>query len=390
MRTAAFCFAFLAIAPALQAQDAAALRARGLELGYNLDHKEALEAFRAAIAANPEDPTAYRLAAGAAWIQLLFNQGAITVDDYLGQARANVPRPPPDSKLAADFHDTLSRAIAISEARLRDRANDADAHYQAGSAYGFLASYTATIDGRLFGSLSPGRRAYREHERALELDPQRHDAGLIVGMYRYAVSNLRAPMRLMARLAGFGSDRERAVGLVEDAARTPSDVQANARFTLILIYNREARYDDALRTITELQQRYPRNRLLWLEQANTALRAGRPLEARRAIDEGLLRFHDDRRPKAFGEDARWRLARGTALVGLKDPDGATDLRAAVDNAGSDWVRGRARKELGKLADLAGDRDGALTQYRAASALCQRDRDRECVDEAHALTKAVYR
>ncbi len=56
-------------------------------------------------------------------------------------------------------------------------------------------------------------------------------------------------------------------------------------FTLIVIYNREARYDDALRVIGELQRRYPRNRLLWLEAASTALRASRPADARRAIEE---------------------------------------------------------------------------------------------------------
>src|SRR5215471_18757095 len=71
---------------------AAALRAKGRELAYNLDRAEAAEAFKAAIAADPDDPTAYRLLAGAAWAQIVFEQGALTVDDYLGQARANLQR----------------------------------------------------------------------------------------------------------------------------------------------------------------------------------------------------------------------------------------------------------------------------------------------------------
>ena len=388
MRTAAFVFAFLAVAVAARAENARALRARGLELGYNLDHAEALDAFQAAIAADPNDPAAYSLAAATSWIRLLFDQGAITVDDYLGQARANIAKPRPDSTLAASFHDSLQRAIAISDERLRLHPDDADAHYQAGSAYGFLASYTATIEGRLFASLSPGRRAYREHERALELDPTRHDAGLIVGMYRYAVANLRAPLRLFAHLAGFGGDRERALRLVENAARTRSEVQANALFTLILIYNREARYDDALGVIGELQRRFPRNRLLWLEQANTALRAGRPREARSAVESGLARFHADARPKAFGEDARWRLTHGIAMVALADASADRELRAALESAKSDWVRGRAHKELGKLADRGGVRARAVAEYRDAERLCKSDRDNDCADEARALMKGV--
>ena len=85
-------------------------------------------------------------------------------------------------------------------------------------------------------------------------------------MYRYAVANLGAPLRLVAHLAGIGGDRERALHLVEEAASQPSDVQANAMFTLILIYNRESRYDAALRVVADLKQRFPRNRLLWLEE----------------------------------------------------------------------------------------------------------------------------
>ena len=158
----------------------------------------------------------------------------------------------------------------VRDARVRERPNDADAHYQIGAAYGFLASYTATVEGRVFESLKSARRAYREHERALALAPARKDAGLVVGMYRYAVSELSLPLRLAAMLAGMGSGRERGLRMVEEAAGYPSEVQPNALFTLVLLYNREKRYDDAMRVIRELQRRFPRNRLLWLEAGSTA------------------------------------------------------------------------------------------------------------------------
>jgi tetratricopeptide (TPR) repeat protein len=378
-------------ADGLAAESAAALRVRGLELGYNLDHVEALSSFKEAIAADPADPAAYRLAAATTWIHLLFEQGAITVDDYLGQARANLVRPEPDTELATAFHDFIRQSIELSEARLRKDSSDADAHYQAGAAYGMLASYTATIEGRLLGSFTPARRAYREHERTLELDATRKDANLVVGMYRYAVSGLRAPMRLLARLAGFGGDGDRAFHMVEEAASYPGDAQPNALFTLILMYNREARYDDALRVIGELQQRFPRNRLLWLEAGNTALRAGRPLAAKASIEEGLSRLSRDSRPRAAGEEARWKYAYGASLVALKESSPAErELRAALTGATRDWVRGRAHRELGKLADLSGDRSRALDEYRLADRLCRADRDGDCTDEVKTLMKRAYR
>src|SRR5207249_12316099 len=118
---------------------AAELRARGLESGYNLDYDEAIAAFKEATAADPSNPAAYRLLAATAWIRALFDQGAITVEDYLGQARASVPRTPPSAALDAAFHESIERAIAISEARVRQQPADPDAHYQVGAAYGYLA-----------------------------------------------------------------------------------------------------------------------------------------------------------------------------------------------------------------------------------------------------------
>lgn len=373
--------------PAGGSTAAAALRARGLELGYNLDHAEALAAFKEAIAADPSDPAPHRLLAAATWVALLFEQGVITVDDYLGQARATLPRSTPTSALDTAFHDSIRKALSLSEQRLRDHPSDADAHYQVGAAFGFLASYTATVNGRVLGSLGSARRAYHEHERVLELDPRRKDAGLVVGMYRYAVAALSAPLRLMARLAGFGGGRERGLRMVEEAARYPSDVQSNALFTLVLLYNREARYDDALRVIGELQRRYPRNRLLWLEAGHTALRAGRPADARAALEEGLRRLSQDLRPRAAGEAARWSYAHGAALVALREVDAAErELRAALAGATRDWVRGRAHRELGKLADLSGNRPGALEAYRLAERFCRQDHDAECSEEVKRLLK----
>jgi len=321
----------------------------------------------------------------------VIEQGAVTVDDYLGQARADVERQAASADLDRAFHDHLDRAQAIAETQLRAHPNDAEAHFRVGSVYGFRASYIATVEGRVVGSLGPGRRAYREHQRALELDPSRKDAGLIVGLYRYTVAALPAPLRLMAKLVGFDGDRAQGLKLVEDAARYPSESQANALFTLLVMYNRESRWDEALRVVGELQRRFPRNRLLWLEAGSTALRAARPAIARTAFETGLAILAADPRPRAAGEESRWHYGYGATLVALKDVVPAEhELRAALPVAVRDWVRGRIRLELGKLADLAGDRERARDAYRLADRLCRQDHDNDCADSARALMKNAYR
>ena len=372
------------------AAQALALRARGQHLGYNLDRDAALASFREAIAVDPTHPAAYRLTAATVWINMLFQQGSVTAEDYLGQARSDLRRRPAAPELDAVFREHLDRALKLAEQRCRADCN-AEAHFQLGAAYGYQATYTATVEGSLFGSLGAARRAYAEHQRALDLDPGRKDAGLIVGMYRYAVSSLSLPSRWMAHLAGFGGGRDRGLRMVEEAASYPSDVQTNARFTLIVIYNREARFDDALRVIAELQRQYPRNRLLWLEAGSTALRAGRPAVARQSLERGLAMLADDTRPRAFGELARWSYYHGAALVMLREVDAARRaLDKALEDPSRDWVRGRIHTERGKLADLAGDRAAAIAEYRQAVRLCDGGEDDGCVKNAKALIKSGYR
>ena len=153
--------------------ESARLRAVGLAAGYNLDHADAVAAFKAAIAADPDDPAPHRLLAATIWINALFEQGAVLIDDYLGQARTSVKRTPLRGDVDRAFRDHIARALALAEARVRRNPGDADAHFQVGAAHSFLASYIGTVEGRGLAALRAGRTAYNEHERVLELDAAR-------------------------------------------------------------------------------------------------------------------------------------------------------------------------------------------------------------------------
>lgn len=378
-------------APAENGASSHELRRRGLELAYSLDYPEALATFRAAMAADPTDPAPPRLAAFTIWLNLLFDQGAITADDYLGESRGSVSRDAPDPAPASMFHEYVAHAIALAQRQVAVDPKSAGAHYHLGAAYALAASYTATVEGRVAGSFGSSRRAYQEHERVLELDPSRLDAGLVVGLYRCAVAELSLPIRLIVNLAGIGGDRDRGLRLVEGAAQYPGDAQPNAEFMRVLLYSRAGRFDDALTVIDELKARFPRNRLLWLEEGVAALSAGQPDRARAAIETGLARAAAETRPLAAGELSRWRFAHGMVLVAQRETGlAACELRAALEDARRDWVRGRIHRELGKLADLAGSRPQALVEYRLAERFCKADHDEEGVRSVRELEKSAYR
>lgn len=386
-------FVAAAILPGLARANprSAELRRLGFELAYNLDYDAAMAAFRSAVAADPADPAAYRAMGAIAWLNLLYQRGAVTADEYLGsfaEPNPSLSAPPPE--IAALFRTNVEKALRLAEDQLRQRPGDADAHFQVGAAVGQMAAYTATIEGSLFAAIGTARRAFDEQERVLEIDPTRKDAGLVVGSYRYAVANLGLVKRWMAYIAGFGGDLQRAMRLLEDCAAYPGDVQIETRLVLVLVYNRERRYDDALRVLEDLRRQFPRNRLLWLETGATDMRAGRAARALESLEIGIAAFERDARPKAFGEAALWYTKRGAAHVALGNRAGAeADLRKALAAEGRNWVHGRCHLELGKLADLSGNRAAAQAQYRRASALCGRDRDPIGREEAERLFDEPY-
>lgn len=318
---------------------------------------------------------------------MLFLRGAVTVDHYLGsfsKARVQMQKPPAD--LEAEFRKHVQIAIDLSRERVKKFPQDPQAYYDLGAALGLEASYIATVEGKLLAGFKAARRTFDAHERALELDRSRHDAALVVGMYRYIISTLSLPMRMMAYVAGFGGGKETGINLLRQAAAGGGEARTDALFALILVYNRERRFDDALAALAELRRLYPRNRLVVLEQGSTALRAGRAADAERILSEGMRMLAADPRPRIPGEEALWRYKRGAARVVLRRDDALEDLRAAVSGDAQPWVAGRARVELAKVALRKGDRATAQSELRQAVELCQNGNDPACVEEARQLSR----
>jgi tetratricopeptide (TPR) repeat protein len=364
------------------------LRAQASRELYSLDRAKAQETFRQATVADPLDAGAFRGLASALWLSVTFRRGNMTVDDYMGGVtRRKTPFPPPPPETVAAFNEALGRALALARERVAANPKDADAHYEVGAAMGLRASYTATVDSSALGAFKAAREAYDEHEKVLQIDTRRKDAGLIVGTYRYIVASLSMPLRWAAYVVGFGGGREQGLKLVEGAAAYVGDNQEEARFTLIVLYNREKQYDAALSQLATLRGRYPQNRLAWLESGSTSLRAGKTAEAEQFLDEGMRLFATDTRPRMFGEDALWYAKRGTARASLgRGAEARADLEKALTLEAREWLHGRSHFELAKLDLKDGKRAAANEHLRLAVRLCENDNDETTAALAQRLVR----
>ena len=372
-------------------QDAAADRKQAFDLAYNLDHDQALAVLRRSVGAHPDDPAAHRALASVLWLTILYQRGAVTVDHYLGSfSRTQVELCKPPVALDAEFRQHVERAIQLAEARAARTPRDIQARYDLGAAVGLQASHVATVQGKMFAGFKAARRAYDEHEKVLELDPSRKEAAMVVGTYRYVVSTLSLPLRMMAYVAGFGGGKDRGIQMIQETAATrDSESRTDAMFALVLLFNRERRFDDALRVLEELRRMYPRNRLATLESGSTALRAGRAAQAEALFTQGLAAVARETRPLMPGERALWHYKRGAARATLGNLDGArADLNLAVDSTAQEWVRGRAHAELARLALRGGDRENARTLAARAETLCQQGNDPACVEDARQTSRSA--
>lgn len=360
------------------------------DAAYSLDFAEALGIARRAVARDPENPSAYRAIATVTWLQILFARGGTYIDHYLGKVtktQFNVPKPPPD--LDAEFLRALDRAVALAEARVRVKPKDPQAQFDLGAAWALRAGYAGSVLGSVTAAFAASRRAYNAHEYVLELAPQRVEANFVIGMYRYAVSTLGLPTRIVAYMAGFGGGKERGILMVEAASKSGSE-QADALFALAVIYSREGRHWDAVVKLRELERRYPRNRILTLEEGAALIRAGHADTADAVLTAGLAKLGADPRPLALGERAYWFYKRGLARLNWNHTaDSAADLETALAANPVGWVRGRIYVTRGQLADLAGRRNDALAEYRQGADWCGRNNDPFCVADAMRFTRRPF-
>ena len=375
----------LAAAPSF-AQSARELRERAADFTYNLDHDEAITLLRQAIAAEPNEPAHHRALASTIWLNILFRRGAVTVDHYLGSfSKASVELRNPPAELDSEFKREIAKAIELAEKRAAAAPRDAQAQFDLATAVGLQATYVASVEGRMMAGFRAARRSFEAAETVLELDAKRKEAGLVVGTYRYIVSTLSLPMRLMAYVAGFGGGKEQGLRMIEETAQAAKENRTDAEFALVLLYNREKRYDDALRVMDNLRRRYPRNRLVLLEAGATATRGNRPVDAERLLSEGMAMLASDKRIRIPGENALWHYKRGAARVMLgRTEEALADLRAALSPDAAGWVQGRTHLEMAKLAVKRGDRAGTRREADTAIAVCGKSNDPICVEEARKI------
>jgi len=250
-----------------QTQSLDTLRAEGYEALYNLDYDGARRRFQKMIELAPDHPAGPQCFAASIWIQQLNESWELKSTLYSDKAYIDA-KTKVDQRKVDEFRKWTRRTKQLAEARLRRNPNDVEALYFLGAAEGLEAAFSAAVERKFMSALRTGASAVDHHRKVLELSPQFYDAELTIGLQDYVIGALPLPLRMLAGTIGVRGSKKRGLKELEQVAEQGHWGRDVARVLLVDLYKREKRWDDAIATVRELSQRFPRNYLFKLQLAD--------------------------------------------------------------------------------------------------------------------------
>jgi len=386
-----FAFGVVLFAGLLPAQGD--LVAEGYDHFYNLEYPEAIGDFEQAIALHPDDPELHNHLAQAIVFQEMYRNGALESELVSGSnSFLRRPKLNPSPATERRFLGEVSKAIALSEARLKASPNDTHALYAEGIAYGLMANYYWVVKKSWRDSLKDATAARRLHNRVSELDPRNVDARLVQGLHDYIVGSLPWGYRMLGFVVGIHGDKEKGIRTVQEVAAHGHDDRVDATIFLCALYRRENQTRLAVPLVQQLIQQFPRNYILRLELSQMYSMAGdktHALEAAEKVGE-LKTGHSpgyDRVPweKIYFQEGIvefWYNDLDRALDNMKKVAAASASEEVDLNTGaSAWLR------MGQIYDMKHRRAEAVTAYKKAVAYAP---DAEAAQESRKYLSQPYR
>jgi len=239
---------------------------------YSFDTDAAIADARHLQAEHPDHPLGYLLEAEALWWKIWCSSSEFKY----GMTDARHRR-----KIAADQHylDLAAKASSIATVQLKDRET-AEMQFYAGMGDAFVARLYG-LRGENRATARAGVRAREHFLRAIKLDPDLTDAEFGLGLYNYYVDTLSAIAKFLGFFMGIPSgNKQEGIRQLEHAIAEGVLTPDAARFYLALDLHRyDQQYEQALRVIGPLVQRYPSNPLFQLARGDLYAKLGRKEQA---------------------------------------------------------------------------------------------------------------
>lgn len=361
------------------------LRAEGFNALFNMDYNTARDRFEEMIKLEPDHPAGHTYLANTIWLGHLASLRRLQTGVYnRGDSFFSEKEDLVDPKVDKEFKTQIDKAVSLSEARLKKNKKDRSALYYLGIAKNIAAGYEATVKRSFFSALRNGSKGVDLHRQLLELDPLYVDAKLSVGMYHYVVGSLPFAVKILVFFGGVHGSKKEGLAELEEVADKGHYAKDEAAVLLIMLYNREKRFDLALKMLERLTADYPGNSLFQLEMANTLGQMGKFREAiaqyeKMLANPAVMAYMPDLVHYRYGETlfdaSSWEKAAeefAAAAREQKAPEGLATI---------------AHLKAGECLDLQGKRGEAIAEYKI---VLSRKEALNAQDQARNYLKTPYR
>jgi tetratricopeptide (TPR) repeat protein len=334
---------------------------------YSMEYDRATQDFENILAKNPNDATAVNHLLTAVLMHELYRMGAMNTGEYANNSFIGEPHRTVDPKVKERIKQLVGRAEGLEEQQLKSNPNNTDALYARGVTRAQFAVYTALVERAWFSALRNAVGARRDHERVLELNPNYLDAKLVVGAHYYVVGSLPWSVKVAVALVGLSGSKQKGLQYLHEVANSSVENSIDGKVVLALFLRREHKYDEACGIMHDLADRYPRNYLFSLEEANLLRSSGHMQEAGALYRKVWQNGHEGKYGNLHYETSAWGL--GELLRSQKDYAGAVAAYELVNEAPSPdpETLQKANLAAGEMYDLLQKRDLAMKKYQTVLA-----------------------
>jgi tetratricopeptide (TPR) repeat protein len=354
---------------------------------YNMDYDRAIAEFEKVLDRYPNDPAAVNHLLSTVLLRELYRMGAMNSGEYANDSFIGEAHRQADPKANERIKQLVARAEGLEEQELKENRSDVHALYARGVTRAQFALYTALVERAWFSALRNAVGARRDHERVLQLDPNYVDAKLVVGTHYYVMGSLTWSVKAAVALVGLSGSKEKGFEYLRQVADSKSENSVEAKVVLSLFLRREHRYDEARELMNELAERYPRNYLFPVEEANLLRASGHFSEAAAAYRRVWQSGREGKYDRLHYEIASWGL--GELLRSQKDYAGAAAAYELVCEAADPdpETLQKANLAAGEMYDLLKKRDLAMKKYQSVLA---ENASTPPAEVARKLIKQAYR
>lgn len=232
----------LAADPALQ---------RGIDLAYNAQFGEAERVLNNYISSHPQDPLGYlMLGTTLDWKQKLTDAG----------------------NLDPTIISTYDKASYMAFLQWDKDQDNIDKMVNLGNSYMYLAK--KWLDQKKNARAGLVLKKCQKHmEKALEKDPNRHDASLAIGIFNFYAAHVPPGLSFIAGLLGISGNEAKGLQYMQATANNPNLFQNDALFILAYsMANTKKNYAAARTYLNRLASKFPNNSQFTLFKGEYAMR----------------------------------------------------------------------------------------------------------------------